>query len=201
MAAKEAIQCPGFWWCAWGSTSSLGPGGLRSLGVCVELLLVVVTSSLLPPASAELQKAQRERGKCKWNQNSVTVDNANDDDDDDDGDTDVVHVWCGDKLTPDAHVRTVGVVCLCLFRGLNPNKSFSLLTDSIWRAETFSVSGLTQFASKTLEKFHLVLFVFLFLYVVFVWAFSSVFSLVCCFFFWLFLFPSFGSATVMKHVK
>lgn len=69
------------------------------------------------------------------------------------------------------------------FGGWNPNKSFSLLTDSIWRAETFSVSGLTQFASKTLEKFHLVLFVFLFLYVVFVWAFSSVFSLVCCFFF------------------
>lgn len=103
MAAKEAIQCPGFWWCAWGSTSSLGPGGLRSLGVCVELLLVVVTSSLLPPASAELQK---KRGKCKWNQNSVEVDNANDDDDDD-GDTDVAHVWCGDKLTPDAHVRTV----------------------------------------------------------------------------------------------
>lgn len=36
----------------------MGPGGLRSLGVCVELLLVVVTSSLLPPASAELQKAE-----------------------------------------------------------------------------------------------------------------------------------------------
>lgn len=56
MAAKEAMQWPGFWWCAWGSTSSLGPGGLRSLGVCVELWLVVVTSSLLPLASPELQR-------------------------------------------------------------------------------------------------------------------------------------------------
>jgi len=56
MAAKEAMQWPGFWWCAWGRTSSLGPGGLRSLGVCVELLLVVVTSSLFPLASPVLQR-------------------------------------------------------------------------------------------------------------------------------------------------
>lgn len=66
--------------------------------------------------AAEGRERERERGKCKWNQNSVTVDNANDDDDDDE-DTDVVHVWCGDKLTPDAHVRTVGVVGLSLSLG------------------------------------------------------------------------------------
>lgn len=120
MAAKEAIQCPGFWWCACGNTSSLGPGGLRSLGVCVELLLVVVTSSLLPPASAELQ-SERERMKCKSNQNSVTVDNANDDDD---------VAWCGDKLTPGARTTTLCGGCLSVppfshfIRGLNPNSSF-----------------------------------------------------------------------------
>lgn len=127
MAAKEAIQCPGFWWCACGNTSSLGPGGLRSLGVCVELLLVVVTSSLLPPASAELQR-ERER---EWNANRIKTQLR------------LImpmmmmmmlllmfDAWCGDKLTPDARTTTLCGGCLSVppfshfFRGLNPNSSF-----------------------------------------------------------------------------
>lgn len=46
MAAKEVIQCPGFWWCACGSMSSLIGSGLKSHGVCVELLVTVMSSAL-----------------------------------------------------------------------------------------------------------------------------------------------------------
>lgn len=117
--------------------------------------------------------------------------------------------WCGDKLTPDARTTTLcgGGLPVPPFshfiRGWTPTAvsflrfCFSLhhtpclLTDSIWRADTFSlflVSGLTQFASKTLKKFHLVLCL--------LWGFSSVFSV--------FFFPVLAvilCATVMKRVK
>lgn len=39
IALNDAMQWPGFWWCACGKTSSLNAlTGLKSLGVCVELL-------------------------------------------------------------------------------------------------------------------------------------------------------------------
>lgn len=45
MAENEAMQCPGFWWWACGIISSFVSGGLRSLGVCVELLVTVTSSA------------------------------------------------------------------------------------------------------------------------------------------------------------
>lgn len=53
IAENDAMQCPGFWWCACGRISSPDMfGGLRSLGVCVELLVTVVTSSPFVPSLA-----------------------------------------------------------------------------------------------------------------------------------------------------
>lgn len=46
MAANDAMQWPGFWWCACGSMSSLIGNGLKSHGVCVELLVTVMSSAL-----------------------------------------------------------------------------------------------------------------------------------------------------------
>lgn len=77
MAENDAIQWPGFWWCAWGSMSSPDMfGGLRSLGVCVELLVTVVTSSPLVPSvvTGDLEGWIKRgglhliRGKCTYNQ-------------------------------------------------------------------------------------------------------------------------------------
>lgn len=46
IAANEAIQWPGFWWCARGKISP-SIFGLGSHGVCVELLVTVISSVLL----------------------------------------------------------------------------------------------------------------------------------------------------------
>lgn len=67
MAEKDAIQWPGFWWWAWGRMSSPDMfGGLRSLGVCVELLVTVVTSSPLlavpSVATGDLQAGRNREG-------------------------------------------------------------------------------------------------------------------------------------------
>lgn len=46
MAANDAIQWPGLEWCACGSMSSFIGSGLKSHGVCVELLVTVMSSAL-----------------------------------------------------------------------------------------------------------------------------------------------------------
>lgn len=46
MAANEAMQWPGFWWCACGNMSSFIGSGLKSHGVWVELLVTVMSSAL-----------------------------------------------------------------------------------------------------------------------------------------------------------
>lgn len=71
IAENDAMQWPGFWWCACGSMSSPAMfGGLRSLGVCVELLVTVVTSSPFVPsfATGDLKKPEK-RENNRRNQN------------------------------------------------------------------------------------------------------------------------------------
>lgn len=56
MWLNDAMQWPGFWWCAWGKKSSFNGGGVMSLGVCVELCWVFSPSSDV--VTGELLKCQ-----------------------------------------------------------------------------------------------------------------------------------------------
>lgn len=71
MAANEAMQWRGFWWCACGSMSSFVFSGLKSHGVCVELLVTVISSTLamVPFVTADavelkINNPQNKENKC-----------------------------------------------------------------------------------------------------------------------------------------
>lgn len=85
IAANEAMQWPGFlWWFACGSMSSFIGSGLKSHGVCVELLVTVISSALaivplVTDDAVELRKkktpTEREKSERKSKIKSIRSNN------------------------------------------------------------------------------------------------------------------------------
>lgn len=75
IAANEAMQWPGFlWWFACGSMSSFIGSGLKSHGVCVELLVTVISSALaivplVTDDAVELRKKKHRQREKRANVN------------------------------------------------------------------------------------------------------------------------------------